>query len=280
MDTKIFIAYCSPAGSTRAVAEAIQAGFNRRKTDVLMLDLAQPQDRPAFLEALANAGSRACLFIGSPVYRDAAVPPVMRFVEALPQTDGAFAVPFVTWGAACSGLALWQLGDALIKKGFQVAGAAKVAALHSMMWRVDDPAGKGHPDEDDRRQIEQLVDTLYSRLDSDHTPQIDLGVLDYQPREQAEEIRKKIAAPWQIIPKQVNQEACTQCGVCQQECPVAAVVLDPFPEFKPNCFDCFNCIRLCPENAIAPSKDMTQIENYIRERVRKIAERPLTRIFT
>ncbi len=33
--------------------------------------------------------------------------------------DGAIAVPFVTWGQACSGVALWQMGSALKEKGFK-----------------------------------------------------------------------------------------------------------------------------------------------------------------
>ena len=62
-----------------------------------------------------------CLFIGSPVYRDVAIAPVINFIEDLPQLEGNYAVPFVTWGQACSGVALWQMSAALIKKGFRIA---------------------------------------------------------------------------------------------------------------------------------------------------------------
>jgi ferredoxin/flavodoxin len=276
---KIVIVFCSPAGSTRQVAEVIQQGFNQRKADVVLLDLAKNNDRSAALDLIKTTDQEVCLFIGSPVYRDVAIPPVMTFIDDLPQLEGHYAVPFVTWGQACSGVALWQMSTALVKKGFAIAGAAKVVALHSMMWPADDPAGNGHPDDADRCEIEALVDRLHSRFDSDDVPVLSPDVLDYQPSERAAEMKNKIRTPWYIIPKKIDSEACTQCGICEEECPVDAVVLDPYPEFDQNCIDCFNCIRLCPEGAIESSVSMDQIAEHIRQRVRTINERPLTQVF-
>jgi ferredoxin len=279
LNMKIVIVYCSPAGSTRHIAEVIHNSFNQRNVDAVLLDLAKDHDRPTALDIIKTAGQRVCLFIGSPVYRDVAIPPVMNFIEALPQLEGNYAVPFVTWGQACSGVALWQMGAALMKKEFRIAGAAKVVALHSMMWLVDDPAGKGHPDDTDRREIETLVNQLHSRFDSDDVPELSLDDLDYQPPERATKMQNKIKTPWYIIPKNLDAKACTCCGICEEECPVDAVALNPYPEFDQNCIDCFNCIRLCPENAIASSVSMNDIADHIRERVRTINERPLTQVF-
>jgi ferredoxin/flavodoxin len=276
---KIVIVYCSPAGSTRQVADVIQQGFNQRKADVFMLDLAKNHDRSAALDVINATDQKVCLFIGSPVYRDMAIPPVMNFIDQLPQLEEHYAVPFVTWGQACSGVALWQMSAALMKKGFQIAGAAKVVALHSMMWLAEDPAGKGHPDDTDKGIIKEMVATLHARFDSDNIPMLALEALDYQPPERAAEMKNKINTPWHIIPKNVDIEACTQCGVCEHECPVDAVVLNPYPKFDQNCIDCFNCIRLCPENAIASSVGMDQIADHIRNRVRTINEHPLTQVF-
>ena len=276
---KIIIAYCSPAGSTRQVAKILEKGLSQSKTKPVMLDLAKGHDRSAALEVINTSGQKVCLFIGSPVYRDMAIPPVMNFIKELPQLEGNYAVPFATWGQACSGLALWQMGDALMKKGLQIAGAAKVVALHSMMWPADDPAGKGHPDKSDKGSIAEMAATLQARFDSGDIPVLALEALDYQPRKRAEEIKNKINAPWFIITKEVDSEACTQCGICEEECPVDAVILDPYPEFDQNCFDCFNCIRLCPEDAIASTISMVDIMDHIRERVITINEQPLTQVF-
>jgi ferredoxin/flavodoxin len=279
MDIKIFIVFSSPAGSTRRVAEVIGAGFSRRNFETRMLDLGTVHDHSEILVRIRKAGRQGCLFVGSPVYRDGAVPPVVGFIESLPEIDGALAVPYVTWGQACSGLALWQMGDGLVKKGFKIAAAAKVLAAHSMMWRATTPAGKGHPDRTDLGSVEDLVNTLCNRFESGDIPNLVLDTLDYQPRERAQQIKKKMDKPWMIVPKKVNTETCTQCGICVEECPAAAVNLNPYPQFDPNCFDCFNCIRLCPEDAIEPAISMSQIEAQIRERVRTISERPFTQIW-
>ena len=276
---KIVIAYCSPAGSTRCVAEVINDSFIQRNADVVTLDLAKENERSSALDLIKTTDQTKCLFVGSPVYRDVAIPPVMNFIKDLPLSEGSYTVPFVTWGQACSGVALWQMGAALRKKGFQIAGAAKVVALHSMMWLTDDPAGKGHPDVTDKAKIEEMTATLQARFDADDIPVLALDALDYQPTERAAEMKNKIKTPWYIIPKNVNTEACTQCGICEEECPVDAVILDPYPEFDPNCIDCFNCIRLCPEDAIASSVSLDDIAHHIRERVGTINEKPLTQVF-
>jgi ferredoxin/flavodoxin len=279
VDMKIFIVYCSPGGSTRHVAGIIRQEFNRRETEVTMMDLGSRQGLPEILDALTSAGKQTCLFIGSPVYRDVAIPPVMQFIDALPEIPGAYAVPFVTWGEACSGVALWQMSAALMQKGFAIAAAAKVVAVHSMMWHVSDPAGKGHPDKDDDRQIMDLVETLFKRLNEGNVSALSLGTLDYQPAERETEMKNKIKAPWMTVPKNVNTGVCTQCGICEEECPVSAIDFTPYPQFGQNCFDCFNCIRLCPENAIEPAISMDKIAHHIRQRVKNINEKPLTQIF-
>ena len=279
MAIQVFIAYSSPAGSTRKVAEVIKEGFSRRNVNVKSLDIARAESHHDFLKALETSGEGTCLFVGSPVYRDAAVRPVMSFIAGLPRMEGASAVPFVTWGRACSGVALWQMGSALKNKGLKLVGAAKVSAVHSLMWNTVNPAGKGHPDDTDLRAVEELTMALISRFNSGYVPEVSLDTLDYQPRVRSEQMKNKINTSPLIVPKNLKEELCSQCGVCREECPVGAVSLDPYPRLGPDCFDCFNCIRLCPENAIEPAISMQQIEDHIRERIRTIGERPYTQIF-
>lgn len=244
-----------------------------------MLDLGKRPDGSKVMDRIQAAGKIACLFIGSPVYRDLAVPPIISFIDRLPLMDKALAVPFVTWGQACSGVALWQMGRALKRKGFNIVGAAKVLAEHSLMWQSPAPAGQGHPDNSDFQVIEKLVRTLIRRFESGEMKHLSAAALDYQPHVRAEQMKKKIGAPWMIVPKNVNTEKCSQCGICEEVCPAAAVGLNPYPQFGSNCFDCFNCIRLCPEDAIEPAIGMDDIEKRIRERVRTINELPYTQIF-
>jgi ferredoxin/flavodoxin len=270
-----FVVYCSPAGSTRHVAEVIAASLKENSVTVTTLDLGIVADPASVVDRLKTAGEGDCLFVGSPVYRDVAVPPVMAFLNQLPSVAGPAAVPFVTWGGATSGLALWQMGQALQGKGFTLAGAAKVLGRHSMMWTDDSPVGQGHPDADDDRQVRELVD----RLTQGNASPMSLDTLDYLSAEDSGEVKKKLDDPWQNIPKNVDEEKCTQCAICVQVCPAGAVALDPLPVFDANCFDCFNCVRECPESAIVSPMDFEALNDKIRKKAEKFDEKPPTQIF-
>jgi ferredoxin len=279
MNRKIFIAFISPAGSTRKAAQMLEDECRNHGTEPRVLDLAAADEQADFLQALRAAGPDACLFIGSPVYRDLAVPPVIRFILQLPPSPGAWAVPFATWGGACSGLALWQMGSLLAEKGFVLAAAAKVLAEHAMMWRATHPLGQGRPDGADAQALAGLVAALLRRPAAGAATALALEALDYQPPARGAEIKSRLGSPFKIIPKTLHRNACTQCGVCEEVCPAAAVRLAPYPEFDSNCFDCFNCVRLCPTEAIEPTVRIEDIEAHIRSRAEKIQETPPTAVF-
>lgn len=274
-----FVVYCSPAGSTRHVAEVIAASLQENSVTVHTLDLGTEADPASVVDRLKRAGKEDCLFVGSPVYRDVAVPPVMAFLNQLPSVAGPAAVPFVTWGGAASGLALWQMGRALQGKGFVLAGAAKVLGIHSMMWTDDCPVGQGHPDADDDRQVRELVDRVMEQLAQGSASPLSLETLDYLSPEDSSEVKKKLEDPWQNIPKSVDQEKCTQCGICVQVCPAGALALDPLPVFDATCFDCFNCVRECPESAIVAPVNFEALHDKIRKKAEKFDEKPPTQIF-
>ena len=279
MTTEFSVAYISPNGSTGKVAGAIADQLSKGGVAVTLVDLSDAVKSRALIERMKSADN-TCLFIGSPVYNNVAVPPVMALIDALPRSDNAWAVPFVTYGRASSGVALWQMAAALQEKGFQIAGAAKILAVHSLMWKSDHPEGEGRPDPDDLLQVRRLADILQRQFSACALEPIPLETLDYQPAELASEFKAKITQPWMNIPKTVDEHACTECGDCVEYCPVGAITLSPLPEFSEACFSCFNCVRLCPEGAITPAIPIAKIEEMIRERVKSINEQPLSQIFS
>jgi ferredoxin len=280
MKPKIFIAFCSPAGSTRHVATVIENTFIRLAAEVHRLDLAQKGNHDGFISRISKAGPNDCLFVGSPVYRDTAVPPIMNFIDSLPNMDSCHTVPFVTWGGAFSGIALWQMGRALEKRGFYLAGGAKILAVHSMMWSCSEPMGHGHPDSGDDELISTFARNIYNRLSSRKIDRLPLEKLDYNPEKYTTRLKKKLGQPWLIVSKTVDKDKCTQCGVCEDVCPAEAIELTDYPNFTAACFDCFNCIRLCPEDAIIPAEAVEQVHERILKRARKYSEKPLTQLFT
>ena len=277
---RAIIVYCSPAGSTRRVAEVIETTLNNLTVPCVTADIGTAKGRESAARAVQNMDESACLFVGSPVYVNHAVPPVTAFIADLPAGTRAAAVPFVTWGGASSGLALNDMGRALSDKGMRLIGAAKVMGLHSMMWRSQSPVGEGRPNDEDDRLVRQLVETVIQRMCAGGSGKnMPLADLDYQPAAFREELASATLekAKGHMPRRVVHEDRCTECGICAEVCPTDAVEFSPFPTFNDRCIFCFNCVRECPEDAI--SADLSKSEGMIRARAERFDERPRTRIF-
>lgn len=244
------VAYFSPAGSTRLIAETIRGRLTEHGQEATMVDLGK-NDRNATKHP-AEVRSPCCLWIGSPVYCDHAAPPVTDFIKGLPIAGpGSFAVLFVAWGGVTSGLALAEMAEQLLAKGFVPLAAAKVLAVHSSMWRAAQPLASGHPDREDLAQMRRMTDTAVANLASEHIAPLDLRVLDYlSPWLRAEAAGKSLAAARAAMPPlAVNEQHCLQCGECAERCPTAAISLAPFPTLSDDCVLCLQCVRGCPQDA-------------------------------
>ena len=219
--------------------------------------------------------------MGSPVYAFHAVPVIMNFLNNLPDAAGKPAILFVTYGQVNSGTALYEMGQVLNGKGYSIAGAAKIMAQHSMLWQSEDPLGKGRPDESDLEAVELLVEAALPKIaDPQNAEFLSLADLNYQPpkiRELA--AQRSIDALRQIIPPiKLNEEACTQCGICADNCPERNIKLNPYPQFGDACIFCFNCMQICEPFAL--SNDIFKfIEADLRKRTEEFGEPAETRIW-
>jgi ferredoxin/flavodoxin len=274
-----FIIYCSPAGSTDHVAQVIGKALDTLGHHPVMLDLCNKGDAAAVKTRINKGSQDILLFIGSAVYAFHAVPPVMEFIEQLPDTCKNYSVPFVTWGAVTSGIALHEMGKLLSEKGFPVIGAATIVAAHSLMWQFAHPLGKGHPDADDDKKVAELVEKIAAKLKSPPVRTVPLADLNYQPEEIYNAMSKlTIKAARQMLPqRQIIKEKCTKCPVCSQICPVGAITLDFFPLFGDNCIACYNCMRICPEKAIAA--DFSPMEDWLKQKAKEFAENMQLKMF-
>jgi len=273
------IVYLSPAGTTRHVSQVIETKLNELECDVEVYDLGKKEDFGKLKEKVKEGLKNCCLWVGTPVYAGHAVPQITNFISGLPDGKESFAVPFVTWGAVTSGLALDEMGKMFADKGYTVLGAAKIVAVHSMMWRSKDPLGGGHPDANDDKMIEDLVSKVHAKLRDEPIHSLPLARLNYQPQE-AQEWLKTVnidAAKTMLPPLHLVEEACTKCGVCEQECPAFAISLDPYPTFGDACILCYNCVRLCEENAI--KSDLSPIESMLKGKVSEQPESPPSQVF-
>jgi ferredoxin/flavodoxin len=277
---RVFIVYFSAAGSTRHVAEVMEKRFKEIGAEPSLYDLAENRELcQTISQRIQRLGNDCCLIMGSPVYVSHAAPPIMHCISSLASVDGSYAVPFVTWGGASSGISLFEMARELSRKGFMILGAAKVLAVHSLMWQLENPLGAGHPNSADDKVIEQLVDDIDSKMQSGGGKDLELSRLAYQTKEVHAEMEKVTLemAKAHMPARGVNEEICNQCEVCVEFCPTDAVTLAPYPVFGEDCVYCFNCMRSCPEGAI--KADLTEVWQRIRDRAAFFKERPHTQIF-
>ncbi|MEJ2366151.1 MAG: EFR1 family ferrodoxin, partial [Deltaproteobacteria bacterium] len=274
---KVFIVYFSPAGSTRHVARIMEKRFKEWGIEPSLFDLANNNGLSQVISEQIRDDS--CLIVGSPVYVSHAAPPVMQFLAELPPVTTASAVPYVTWGGASSGIALFEMARELGKKGFKILGAARVMAVHCLMWQLENPLGEGHPNSEDERIVEKLVDEMNRKMQSPSSKGIDLSDLAYQKEEIHAEMEKMSLeiAKAHLPVREVDQGLCNQCEICAEVCPTASVVLEPYPVFGKGCIYCFSCMRNCPEGAI--KANLGEIWQRIRDRAESLAEAPCTKIF-
>jgi ferredoxin/flavodoxin len=276
---KAIIVYCSPGGTTRHVAGVMMQQCQSLGIDVQELNLARQPDMETIIDRIAHAPEGLCLFIGSPVYVSHAIPPVMDLIARLPEGRDIPVVPFVTWGGACSGMALFEMGRALEAKGMVPVGAAKILAVHSMLWRSENPVGQGHPDAEDDRLIRDLVTHVHDQLSRGNKAAVATADLTHYPaavRKEMARVDLKMAAA-HMPAREVDEAACTTCGQCVDDCPTDAITLAPAPVFGETCIYCYRCVRECPEEAIRV--DLSGVEARIRERVKQFDEQPLSQIF-
>jgi ferredoxin/flavodoxin len=276
---KAFVVYCSPAGTTRHVSHIIVKKLQELRIEVIECDLSKKFSETAIITKINRVKNNACLFVGSPVYVSHAIPPVMNFIARLPKNSPMPAVPFVTWGGATSGIALSEMGKALSEKNMTVVGAAKILALHSMMWQMKDPLGKDHPNEQDDEMIRKMVTGILDKLSDGSNGSIDLSALAYYPADIAAEMEKTTLkkAKSHMPKRKVDEDSCTECKECSSACPTDAISFNPYPEFEKNCIFCFNCVKVCPEDAI--KADFSKAEIRIRARAEQFQETPLSQIF-
>lgn len=279
IEPKTIVIFSSPAGSTRQVAQIIIKTLNDLGKKPIEVDTANRVQLSNLQLELRDLGPGSCLFIGSPVYANHAVPPIVDVISRLPKTAGCCAVPFVTWGAVTSGIALYEMAEMVFERGYKIIGAAKIIAVHSMMWQFASPLGEGHPDTEDELLIKNLVEEVNAKLSYDKIHPLSLQDLNYQPIE-AQEVMKKVTMEvikGYLPPIQLDKELCTQCGICADVCPAQAITCEPFPQRGAECFFCYNCVRLCPEGA--NKADFSLIEKRLKNRTEDNAEKPLSQIF-
>jgi len=230
------LAYFSPTGTTRRVAEGIARGFGHTPVDVI--DATKPEARTRAVSVSANE----LLIVAVPVYMGRVPDLLSEWLGAI-RADGGPAVCVVVYGNRAYDNALLELRDVLRSRGcVPVAGAAFVAE-HSFA-DAETPVALGRPNAEDTAAAVKFGETVAEKLRAIASAS-DIGDVAIPGTYPYGGITKL----WDVDFIAVG-ENCGGCGLCASVCPTGAVdAADPAKIDIAACITCCACIKSCPQGA-------------------------------
>lgn len=232
-EKKIWAMYFSPTGTTEKIVTCVADELAGGKAEVL--DFTLPQARA---EGKAFTDDDAVIF-GVPVYAGRVPNVLLKYLDKV-RGNGALAVPVVLFGNRNYDDALIELRNILEKNGFHTIAAAAFVGEHSFSRTL----AAGRPDDKDMARAKEFA----SKIVLENRGMISVKGENpirgyYQPRDRKGtfiDIRKV---------KPLTSDACDDCKICAQVCPMGSISLDNVREFTGICIKCGACIKKCPKQA-------------------------------
>lgn len=203
---------------------------------------------PAMRQEGFQAESGDLVIFGTPVYAGR-VPNVLLKYLATIQGNGALAVPVVLFGNRNFDDGLIELRDILENTGFHTMAAAAFVGEHSF----SDTLAAGRPDAEDLECAisfaEQIVEKITKLQDGAIPKKVEVEGVPYpyrgyyQPRD-----RKGVSIDIRKV-KPLTSDACTDCKLCADICPMGSISRENVREFTGICIKCGSCIKKCPVRA-------------------------------
>ncbi|MEG2323746.1 MAG: EFR1 family ferrodoxin [Anaerovoracaceae bacterium] len=222
--------YFSPTGTSRKATTVIAASIGKETGyKVTTLDLTKPAPRTKEY----TFGEDDILVLGYPVYAGR-VPNVLQDVFKKIKGSRTQAVIVAVYGNRAYEDAVLEAKDILTDGGFVVVGAGAFIGEHSYSKKV----ATGRPDE---RDIEICND--FGKKISAKLANKDFGEFHINGN-------RPYKDPMPNMPfKPKTTEACTDCGVCTEICPMQVISKEDPQVVNDGCILCSACVKGCPVEA-------------------------------
>lgn len=249
---KTLLVTFSPTRTSYKIGEAIARGLGNEEIDIM--DLTLYNDVPSI-----DISKETLVIFSLPVYGGSIAPLAMQRLSEL-KSDGALAVTVVLYGNRAFENALTQLDSFVSERGCKVIAAASFVGEHSYS-NSKYPIAAGRPDERDIAFAQTFGEDISRKIayakDQDSICAVKAEDIALPEQSQDEmnsffsEIKQaKIdGIPFPLGPA-TDENLCTHCGICANNCPIEAIVEgDELNTDYSKCIKCCACIKLCPENA-------------------------------
>ena len=281
---KVAIIVFSPTGNTLKVGKMLEEQLISKNIDVQLYNstgndlIFQKDNIKLFLKNTVKEHDLLC--IGSPVYAHHLHYNVKNIIKALPKPENGWAklaVPFVTYGAINSGVALREAATLLKKSGrFTILGM-KINAFHCMtaLPQINIKINEGMPGEEALPIIEELTDKIVKFNYGVFNKSIDISrKLKYQKLKNR--IKARIIFREKFWHKHLypnitfKHDNCQQCERCIKICPVNCIEMKdngPVLSNRSSCIHCGACIFECRYNAITNNTNWDRLNNLLENAV-------------
>lgn len=230
------LAYFSPTGTTKTIIQSVAQGINQRTVE--LIDITKPDARKQQLQTSESD----LLVVAVPVYMGRVPAILIEWLQAI-KARNTPTVCIVVYGNRVYDDALLELKDILIKRGCVPIACAAYIGEHSFS-SSETPIAEARPDATDLKHAElfgrKIRETLLSVSSVDHITDINIpGNYPYRGDSKL----------WNVDFIAISN-ACTQCGICTDGCPVGAIDSENSNWIdKEKCITCCACIKNCPQNA-------------------------------
>lgn len=251
LNAPVDLYYFTGTGNTLLAAREVQATLAARGLQCALhrIETADP----------AGVDPGHALGLGFPIAGFTTYPLVWRFVERLPQSQGAPAFAFATMGGMAFA-AMGPLGRILRAKGYRLAGATQISMPANLWCKRYDP----------KRTASRTAKGLA------HARRFADDLADAKARWRTFPLLGRLLHPlltskrmWSSAPDyvRIDRDKCTKCALCVELCPADAIELNQEVVLNGKCQWCLRCVSYCPEKALYYSKDQ-----YARYQPVKVAE--------
>ena len=279
---KVAIIVFSPTGNTLKVGHMLGEQLISRNIHVKLYNFTgndtifRKNNIKSYLKE--NIKEHDLLCIGSPVYAHHLHYNVKNIIKAKPENGWAkLAVPFVTYGAINSGVALREAAKLLKNSGRLTVLGMKINAFHCMtaLPQINNKINEGMPGEEALPLIEELANKIvrfnYGVPEESKDITKKLNYQKLKNRIKARIIFREKFWHKYLYPKLFfNHVACQKCEQCINICPVNCIEMTndgPILLNSPSCIHCGACILECSYNAIDINTNWSRLNNMLEEAV-------------